>query len=87
MADPRVQAKLARYQVEFPDVDLAERQISSHGVYVYSLHLVLVHAGRWNEIGDEQLDKTHAMALRAARQKQHRLSRFSLLADHLHLLA
>jgi REP element-mobilizing transposase RayT len=87
MVDPRVQAKLERYQPQFPDVDLAERQISSHGTYVYSLHLVLVHDGRWNEIGDEQLDATRDMALRAARQKQHRLSRLSLLSDHLHLVA
>ncbi len=87
MADPRVQAKLERYQFQFPDVDLAERRFSSHGIYVYSLHLVLVHDGRWNEIRDEQLDATRDMAFRAARQKQHRLSRLSVLSDHLHLVA
>ena len=87
MADPRVQARLRKYQLHFPDVDLAEHQLSSHGIYVYSLHLVLVHEGRWNEIREEQLDKTRDMALRAAREKKHRLSRLSLLADHLHLVA
>jgi REP element-mobilizing transposase RayT len=86
-ADPRVQAKLERYQLEFAEVDLAERQLSSHGVYIYSLHLVLVHEGRWREIREERLDRTRDMALRAARQKRHRVSRLSLLADHLHLVA
>ncbi|MGE5195367.1 MAG: hypothetical protein ACM3U2_22975 [Deltaproteobacteria bacterium] len=46
MADPRVQENLKRYQLEFPEINLAEHQHSSHGVYVYSLHLVLVHEGR-----------------------------------------
>src|SRR5262249_6182471 len=53
----------------------------------YNLHLVLVHEGRRNEIQDDQLDRTHNMALRVARQKQHRLSRLSMLADHVHLVA
>jgi REP element-mobilizing transposase RayT len=87
MTDPRVQAKLERYQLQFPEVDLAERQLSSHGIYVYTLHLVLVHEGRWNEIRDEQLDRTRDMTLRAARQKDHRVSRLSLLSDHVHLVA
>src|SRR5262245_2614386 len=87
MADPRVQAKLARYQFEFPAVDLAEQQISSHGIYVYNLHLVLVHEGRWHEMRDDQLDRTHKMALRAARKRNHRLSRLSLLCDHVHMVA
>ncbi len=87
MADPRVQATLERYQLRFPEVDLAERQLSSHGIYVYSLHLVLVHEGRWREVRDGQLDKTRDIALRAARQKDHRVSRLSLLSDHVHLVS
>jgi len=87
MADPCVQALLRKYQLDFPDVDLAEHQLSSHGTYVYSLHVVLVHEGRWNEIREKQLDKTRDMVLRAAREKKHQLSRLSLLADHLHLVA
>ena len=87
MADARVQQQLEKYQLEFPDVDLSERQLSSHGAYAYNLHLVLVHDGRWNEVRDEVLGKTRDMVLRVARHKQHRLSRLSLLADHLHLVA
>ena len=87
MADPRVQERLQTYQLAFPDVELAKQQLSSHGAYVYSLHVVLVHEGRWNEVREEQLDKTRDMVLRAAQHKQHRLSRLSMLADHLHFVA
>ena len=87
MADARVQAQLEKYQLEFPDVDLSGRQLGSHGAYAYNLHLVLVHDGRWNEVRDEMLSKTRDMVLRVAHNKQYRLSRLSLLADHLHLVA
>jgi REP element-mobilizing transposase RayT len=87
MADARVQSFLQKYQVEFPDVDLTGHTLSSHGAYTYNLHLVLVHDGRWNEVRDEALEKTRDMVLRVARNRQHRLSRMSLLADHLHLVA
>ncbi len=87
MADARVQAQLADFQLTFRDIDLSVPQLSSHGQYCYSLHLVLVHDGRWNEVRNEQLVKTRDMALRIARNKQHRLSRLSLLADHVHLVA
>src|SRR5438874_12625019 len=50
------------------------------------MELVLVHDGRWNETHDEHLDATRDMAPHAARQKQHRVSRLSVLSDHLHLV-
>jgi len=85
MADPRMQARLAQYQLEFPGVDLSRPVFSAHGRYVYNLHLVLVHAERWREASEEFLDATRDMVLKAARQKGHRLSRLAILADHLHL--
>ena len=87
MADARVQAQLEKYQLEFPDVDLSARELSSHGAYGYNLHLVFVHDGSWNQVHDAALTKTRDMVLRVARKKLHRLSRLSLLADHLHLVA
>jgi REP element-mobilizing transposase RayT len=87
MADARVHERLQNYQLTFPDVDLSGQCLSSHGAYAYNLHLVLVHDGRWNEVHDEALKRTCDMAQPVARNKQHRLSRLSLLADHLHLVA
>ena len=85
MADPRILARLARYQLAFPDVDLSRPVFSDHGRYVYNLHLVLVHAERWRQASEEFLDATRDMVLKAARQKGHRLSRAAILADHVHL--
>lgn len=85
MADPRVEAQLARYQLEFPDVDLSRPVFSDHGRYLYNLHLVLVHAERWRCASETFLDTTRDAVLKAARQKGHRLSRLAILADHVHL--
>jgi len=84
MADQRVEARFKDFQFVFPDVDPAAEQFSSHGRYVYGLHLVLVHESRWREIRDEQLSATRDMFFKAARQKGHRISRLALLPDHLH---
>lgn len=85
MADPRIEHRLARYQLEFPEVDLARPVFSEHGRYVVNLHVVLVHAERWRDVKEESLDATRDMVLKAARQKGHRLSRLAILADHVHL--
>ncbi|HPM80844.1 MAG TPA: hypothetical protein PLF81_09095 [Candidatus Anammoximicrobium sp.] len=49
-ADPRIEARLAQYQLEFPDVDLSRPVFSDHGPYVVNLHLVIVHAERWRDL-------------------------------------
>lgn len=82
MGDPRIEARLARYQLEFPGVDLSRPMFSAHGRYVYNLHFVIVHAERWREAGEEFPDATRDMVLKAARQKGHRLSRLAILPDH-----
>ena len=75
MADDRVQEGLRQFQLSFPEVDLAEPVFSSHGRYVYNLHLVLVHDRRWCEVRKDRLAKTRDMILGVAKKKQHRLSR------------
>ena len=85
MADPRVQERLQRFQFSFPDVNLAEPEFSSHGRYLYNLHLVLVHDRRWCEVNEQRLQTTHDMIRKVATKKQQRLSRLALLTDHLHL--
>lgn len=84
MADDRVDQMLADFQFEFPDVDLSVPQRSAHGEYIDNLHVVLVHAERWREVRADRLRMTAEMILKSARAKGHRLSRLSLLADHLH---
>jgi REP element-mobilizing transposase RayT len=83
-ADPRVQERLARFQLTFP-VDLSQAQFSSHGRYLCNLHLVLVHDGRWMELEEARLTTTRDMLLKAAKSKGHQMSRIALLADHLHV--
>ncbi len=84
MADARVQSRLKEFQLVFPGVDLSTAEFSSHGRYVYGLHLVLVHEARWREIREDRLTITRDTFLRAARKKGHRVSRLGLLPDHLH---
>jgi len=84
MADPRVEARFKDFQFVFSNVNPTAEQFSSHGRYVYGLHLVLVHEARWREIREEELAVTRDMLFKVARQKGHRISRLALLPDHLH---
>ncbi len=85
MADPRVQQQLEEFQLTFSDVDLSQPQFSAHGQYIYNLHLVLVHNDDWCEVRRDRLEATRDMIIKAACSKEHRLSRVSLFADHLHI--
>jgi len=79
MADSRMQERLAKFQLTFPEVDLSQPQFSSHGRYLCNLHLVLVHDGRWMELDETRLTMTRDMLLKAAKRKGHRLSRIACL--------
>jgi REP element-mobilizing transposase RayT len=85
MADPSVDARLASYQLQFPDIDLGQPVFSAHGRYIYNLHVAVVHAERWRQARENFLNATRDRVLLMARQKGHRLSRLAILADHLHL--
>lgn len=86
MVDKRVDAVLKNFQLEFPEVDLSQIQTTAHGAYLYNLHLVLVHSGRWNEVQEEELARSRDMVLRVARNKGHRISRLAILSDHMHFV-
>jgi REP element-mobilizing transposase RayT len=85
MADPEVQARFGKYQIDHPQVNLGFPRRSAHGEFIYNLHLVLVHAGRWREIRDGRLTISHNMIRRTAEKKKHLLSKARLLPDHIHL--
>jgi REP element-mobilizing transposase RayT len=84
-ADPRVAARLARYQIHHPEIDLSSPQRTTHALYWYNLHIVLVHAERYAEIREDYLSRTRDMIDRVAMVKRHRLSRAAIVLDHIHL--
>ncbi len=84
--DERTQVLLSKFQMEFPEVDISQKQTTAHGAYLYNLHMVLVHAGRWNELREEKLACSRDMLIRVARNKGHRISRLAILSDHLHFV-
>jgi hypothetical protein len=86
MADPNVQARLEKYQISCPEVDLSQVQKTSHGVFWYNLHLVFVHRERWNEVRREVLERVQSMVLAVAKKKSLRLARVGILTDHVHLV-
>jgi REP element-mobilizing transposase RayT len=85
MADPRVQAKLPKYQIHHPQIDLSQPQRTSHAIYWYNLHLVFVNEGRWREIDDKRLQSLHDTIEQMSKEKEHLLSRAAIVPDHLHL--
>ncbi|MBC8869751.1 MAG: transposase [Planctomycetes bacterium] len=86
MADARIQARLEHYQIERPEVNLSQPQRTSHGIYWYNLHIVLVHRERWTEIREDILQRLRDMIMGASEAKGYLLSRAGILADHVHLV-
>lgn len=84
MAAELSQQKLADAAWEDSQVKLAEPIYSSHGQYVLGLHLVLVHAERWNCASASFLKRTQDGILATAKKYGCGVSRLSILADHLH---
>ena len=69
VADARVQALLERFQITHPEVDLSHPRSTSHAVYWYNLHVVLVHRERWTEVREEVLEQVRQMIERVCRGK------------------
>jgi REP element-mobilizing transposase RayT len=84
-ADERVAARFLRYQIHDRAVDLSAPRYTTHALYWYNLHVVLVNAGRWREIDDRVLEAMCSMLRQASRSKGHLLSRGGIVLDHLHL--
>ena len=87
MADDRVQDRLSQYQISCADVDLSEARRTSHGLFWYSLHVVLVHQDRWNEIRHDVLAGINRMIRSSCAAKGYVLSEAAILPDHIHILA
>jgi REP element-mobilizing transposase RayT len=85
LADPRMQSRLAQYQIDRPDVDLSSARASAHGRFRYNLHLVFVRVERHPQIGEAHLQATRERLLGTANKHGHLLRRAGILADHVHL--
>ena len=85
-ADPRFRALLGRFQIVRSDVDLSESRATSHALFTFNLHVVLESQPGTAAHDESTLQSWHDMILRASQAKGHRLSRASVLPDHIHLL-
>jgi REP element-mobilizing transposase RayT len=85
LIDGRRRDRLEKFQLQFQEVRLDEPVFTAHGRYIYNLHVVLVHDGRWQEAREAQLLRNRDMILSVARKHEHRLSRVALPGDHVHL--
>lgn len=84
-ADPRFQCFLESIQIHNKAIDLSTAKKTSHGLYWYNLHVVLVNQERWR-LGDENLLKAiREMILRVESKKEWSISRAGILPDHIHL--
>jgi REP element-mobilizing transposase RayT len=66
-------------------VDLAQMRTTSHGSYWYNLHVVIVHAERWCDVNRSRLERVKRVILQSGKQKTWRISKFAILADHIHI--
>jgi REP element-mobilizing transposase RayT len=84
-ADPRFQALLESIQIVDSNVDLAKDCRSSHGLYWYNLHVVLVNQERWRQGNEKMLLKIRNSIPRIAQKWNCRVSRAGILPDHIHI--
>jgi REP element-mobilizing transposase RayT len=84
-ADSDFQCFLESLQIVDRSVDLSRMRKTSHGVYWYNLHLVLVHQERWRDANRSRLIAIREMIQRVIRCKGWLLSRAGILPDHIHL--
>jgi REP element-mobilizing transposase RayT len=86
VADSRTVERLCEVQFHDPSVDLATERASSHGRFIHNLHIVLENADHLPDTRKEWLTTSRDMVVAACRKKGWLLSRFGLVANHLHVL-
>jgi REP element-mobilizing transposase RayT len=83
-ADPSFNDLLKEFTTICQDIDLSIPTESLHGRYWYNLHLVLVTAERHRIVDRRRLATLHDYSFRVAEKRGHKISRISLMPDHLH---
>ncbi|MCX7050019.1 MAG: transposase [Candidatus Sumerlaeota bacterium] len=76
---------LQRFQIFNSSCDLSQPRRTSHSIYWYNLHIVLVNDKRECEIRESRLQTIHDTILKIARVRDYQLSRAAILPDHIHL--
>jgi REP element-mobilizing transposase RayT len=84
-ADPSFQELMAEFTVVDSTVDLSLLVASAHGRYWYNLHLVLVTTERYRVVDRTRLTTIRDRSFAIARKKGYRISRLSVMPDHLHM--
>ena len=84
-ADPKFQEFLESLQIHDSAVNLSQPMKTSHGLYWYNLHVVLVHRERWQCASFARLTAVRDMILRIGHKECWRISRAGILPDHIHL--
>ena len=83
-ADPRFEATMRQFTLHNAMVDLSQPAESARGRYWYNLHMVLVVDGRFRLCDPKLLGQLGDAALKIASKKAHRISRLSVMPDHIH---
>lgn len=86
MADLRIQRELEELQFHDPTIDLKQIRATSHGEYVYGLHVVIEKERGWQETRRELLNGSLETIRAVAKNSDWLLSRVGVLTDHLHIL-
>jgi len=84
-ADPSFRALMKEFTIVCDGVDLSGPTESAHGRYWYNLHVVLVTAERYRVVDRPRLTILRDHSLKIAEKKGYRISRLSVMPDHLHV--
>lgn len=85
VASPSTQQFFESIVIENKDVDLSRAKRARFGVYWFNLHIALVHLGRWRCGSRDIVMATRDIVTKSCQKKSWRLSKLSLVPDHLHL--
>lgn len=83
--DPALEERLRPFTVVNADVDLSLPSETTSGRYWCNFHLVLVHAQRWRNADPLWLGRIRDQSFRIAEKKVYRVSRLSVVPDHVHI--
>ena len=86
MADVRVQQQIEVLQFRDDSVNLRAARISSHGRFIYNLHIVLENEAGWHETRSEVLIRSRQMILDASAKHRWGLARIGIVSNHIHIL-
>ena len=85
MATARAQRIFEELCYAKESIDLSSPQKTTHSLYWYNLHIVLVNSMRWCDVNESRLQRIQRTLLLSGQRHGWRISRLAILADHVHL--